>query len=326
LILGRQEYRRQSSTVTGQGSQDNNGQAVAKADPFNRFRIHEIAVSSSQIHEYDDNTSGQGWQVKRNIAFIRWIYLSPHLDDAAFSCGGLIWEQAQAGLDVQIWTVCAGDPPEGPISPFAESLHRRWKSGTNSGQVRRQEDLMGCEILGATANHLPIPDSIYRRQPESGEYLYASEESLFGELHPAETELVERLAQSLRKAIWTSDIDEVNLVCPLGLGGHVDHQLTRAATEKVSCSQSACATWYYADFPYVLEDSTLLSELPKEGWQPHIFPITPAGLRAWQRSMAAHGSQISTFWDEVAQMEASIEAYCRKTGGVRLWRKREPVK
>ncbi|MBA4379671.1 MAG: PIG-L family deacetylase, partial [Anaerolinea sp.] len=57
---------------------------------------------------------------------MRWIYISPHLDDAVLSCGGLIWEQSHAGTQVEIWTVCTGDPPEGPLSPFAEVLHAEW--------------------------------------------------------------------------------------------------------------------------------------------------------------------------------------------------------
>jgi LmbE family N-acetylglucosaminyl deacetylase len=33
---------------------------------------------------------------------MRWIYLSPHFDDAVLSCGGLIFDQAQAGTPVEI--------------------------------------------------------------------------------------------------------------------------------------------------------------------------------------------------------------------------------
>ena len=49
-----------------------------------------------------------------------WIYLSPHFDDAVLSCGWLIWQQAQAGQRVEIWTVCAGEIPPGPLTPFAQ--------------------------------------------------------------------------------------------------------------------------------------------------------------------------------------------------------------
>jgi len=42
---------------------------------------------------------------------MHWIYLSPHLDDAVLSCGGIIWQQVQSGHQVEIWTICAADPP-----------------------------------------------------------------------------------------------------------------------------------------------------------------------------------------------------------------------
>jgi hypothetical protein len=43
-------------------------------------------------------------------------------------------------------------------------------------------------------------------------------------------------------------------------------------------------------------------------------------LTAWQASIAAHASQISTFWPNRASMEAAIGAYCRENQGIRLWR------
>lgn len=94
---------------------------------------------------------------------MHWIYLSPHLDDVALSCGGLVWEQSQAGEQVEVWTVCAGDPPPGPLSPFAEELHRRWKTGPEAAQPRREEDKRSLEFLGASPRHFPLPDCIYRR-------------------------------------------------------------------------------------------------------------------------------------------------------------------
>jgi len=39
---------------------------------------------------------------------MRWIYLSPHFDDAVLSCGGLIFDQTCGGTAVEIWTVFAG--------------------------------------------------------------------------------------------------------------------------------------------------------------------------------------------------------------------------
>ena len=41
---------------------------------------------------------------------MRWIYISPHLDDAVLSAGGLLYDQAQKGIPVEIWTVVCGYP------------------------------------------------------------------------------------------------------------------------------------------------------------------------------------------------------------------------
>ena len=60
---------------------------------------------------------------------MEWIYLSPHFDDIAYSCGGLVWEQVNSGQMVSIWTICAAYPPPGPLSSFASILHERWGTG-----------------------------------------------------------------------------------------------------------------------------------------------------------------------------------------------------
>ncbi len=56
------------------------------------------------------------------------IYLSPHLDDAVYSCGGRIWQDVRRGDTVEIWTIFAGDPA-GELSRFARELHACWGSG-----------------------------------------------------------------------------------------------------------------------------------------------------------------------------------------------------
>jgi LmbE family N-acetylglucosaminyl deacetylase len=75
-----------------------------------------------------------------------WIYLSPHLDDVVLSCGGLVWEQARQGERVEIWTICAGDPPPIPLSSFAASLHERWQTN-NKRQSSAAEDKLACQRL-----------------------------------------------------------------------------------------------------------------------------------------------------------------------------------
>ena len=272
-----------------------------------------------------------------NNWYMSWIYLSPHLDDAALSCGGLVWEQVKSGQGVYFWTICAGDPPPGPISSFAESLHERWQIGLEAAANRRAEDQRACQILGARYDHFHIPDCIYRRMESNQVPLYASEEAIFGPIHSMEAGLIQRLSRDFGGLLQKLETeDEVRIVCPLAIGGHVVHRLTRAAAEALFYPYegspeemrsgtrfvpgSNMSLLYYADFPYVEKNGGELLQLELSGWRPLSFPISQDAMTAWSRAVASYASQISTFWPDEAAMRASLAAYSQKEGGLRLWR------
>jgi LmbE family N-acetylglucosaminyl deacetylase len=245
-----------------------------------------------------------------------WIYLSPHFDDAALSCGGLIWEQSRAGQVVSVWTICAAVPKDGELSPFAESLHQRWQTGEQAASLRRMEDIASNQAMGASYRYFDLPDCIYRKD-SSGNFLYDTEESLFGPLHPDEELLVPRLAWQMSTAAGK---EAANLVCPLSLGGHVDHRLTRAAVEKWQEQNPIMQMWYYPDFPYALKSDQTLVELKEKGWQEKVFSISEAGLQGWAEAVEAHSSQISTFWPNLTEMRAALDAYNNLFQGIRLYK------
>jgi len=256
---------------------------------------------------------------------VNWIYLSPHLDDGVFSCGGLIWERASHGDDVQIWTICAGESSDGVLSSYAQKHHQRWETGSDAVAQRRLEDMRACERVGATTRYFPIPDCIYRRSGENywdrrsdqtpggaqqGENLYASDIGIFGSIHPAESGLIEQLGDELCISVPV----DVELICPLAIGGHVDHRLTRAAAQALGRP-----LWFYADFPYVLNRIGDLNELISQGWTFRLFEVTAEGLEAWYEAAAAYESQISTFWSDRSALRASLEFYREQPGGLRLF-------
>jgi LmbE family N-acetylglucosaminyl deacetylase len=241
---------------------------------------------------------------------MRWVYLSPHLDDVALSCGGLLWEQAQAGKSVEVWSICAGAPPDEQFSPFAQDLHHRWQTGNQAVHQRRLEDQASCARLGASAVYFNLPDCIYRRSPRTGAWLYHNEQDLTGAVHPDEAPRMEQLAGEIQTMLPP----EHTLVCPLTLGGHVDHRLTRMVAESFNIPR-----WYYADYPYVLKTKETLRTLEADGWKSVLFLISEEGLEAWMQSIAAHRSQISTFWPNLEAMYQAIRAYMDEMGGVQLW-------
>lgn len=245
------------------------------------------------------------------------IYLSPHLDDAALSCGGQIFAATAVHQSVLIVTVMAGDPPQAEHSGYVQSLHQRWNLATdaagtaNATAARRQEDGTACRILGADYEHWDVPDCIYRCHPVTGAPFYVSDADIFGDIHPWEMDLVERLVRL---------IDDLpphdRLVVPLTVGHHVDHQLVRRAAE-----QSGGRLVYYEDYPYVGDAAALAAVIPADDpdWRVAVVPLSATAVSAKIESIAAYESQMSTFFNGRADLVTQITDYVNKAGGERLW-------
>jgi LmbE family N-acetylglucosaminyl deacetylase len=238
---------------------------------------------------------------------MRWIYISPHFDDAVLSCGGLIWEQTHSGIPVEIWTVNAGDPPPGPVSDLITRVHAAWKTGTPEETValRRSEDKNAARRIGATVRHLGIVDAIYRRS-QTGTLMHP--EDVFDPIHPGEAGVVGEAAQQIAENLTQYD----TLVCPLAIGGHVDHLITRKAVESLGRP-----LWYYADIPYLLNHQNELAPAVV-GMSEKTFFISAQGLAAWQDSIAAHASQISTLFEDLQDMRTQIKNYQLAKSGLTI--------
>jgi LmbE family N-acetylglucosaminyl deacetylase len=242
----------------------------------------------------------------------KYIYLSPHLDDAVLSCGAVIWDQIRRRQAVEIWTVFAGDPPPGEFSPFARTLHERWQTGPEAVETRRKEDALACERLNAPYIHLAYPDCIYRTFPGTEKPVIEKNEDLFQVPFPQEEfPLVEEIACHLKKEISADTM----IVVPLGIGNHIDHQIVRRVGEKLGQP-----LYYYADFPYSasIGDQDLAAFLPDNAVQHH-FPLSNLALSYWQYGVEAYTSQISTFWPSLSEMYARIEQYAVSPIGNSLW-------
>ncbi len=239
-----------------------------------------------------------------------WIYLSPHFDDVALSCGGLVWEQTHAGEDVSIWTICGGKPAQEIHSPIVDELHARWKSGEQAVDIRKNEDIRSCHLLNASYRHFDIPDCIYRLD-DNNSPLYPTEESLNGPVDPFDRSIIDFLAQELERSIPTQS----QVVSPMAIGNHVDHQLVRQII-----ANTGIIAWFYADFPYIIKNPGDLPRFIDEGWGAETFPISEEGLQAWLKSVSAHRSQLSTFWNNPQEMECDFRKYVRKNQGSVLWR------
>jgi LmbE family N-acetylglucosaminyl deacetylase len=175
-----------------------------------------------------------------------WIYLSPHFDDVALSGGGLVWEQARRGDRVEIWTICAGDPPAGrPLTEYAQMLHFFWEIGGDVPLLRSREDAACCRVLGAAYRRYTVPDNIYRYLPGTDEAVVKAPDDNQGPLEPDESALIPPVADFSRKNLPEGS----ELVAPLAIGHHRDHALARRAAERLGVP-----LWHYVDYPYVIRE------------------------------------------------------------------------
>jgi LmbE family N-acetylglucosaminyl deacetylase len=241
---------------------------------------------------------------------MRWIYLSPHLDDAALSAGGLIYEQTQSGIPVEIWTFMCGDPHLAEYSPFAQSLHAQWGFADAKETVykRRIEDETAANILGAKALHFDFLDCIYRRAA-NGDWLYP--EGVFGTIRGEDADLPAQIAAAITPRLQLDDV----LVCQLGVGSHVDHVLVRQAAELLGRPLI-----YDIDMPYFLYKSDEFGD-KAAGMKESTLRITETSLEPWIEAVVAYKSQLPSLNEVVSTPEnvrASIRAYWEKWGGVRL--------
>jgi LmbE family N-acetylglucosaminyl deacetylase len=245
--------------------------------------------------------------------FYEAIYLSPHLDDAALSCGGQIAARSRRGERVLVATLAAGDAP-GELTPLAKELHRQWKLD-GSCAARREEDRRACALLGAEAWHGSIPDAVYRRHPRSGEPLYATLEAVFGPVHGDDPAMAE-WERALRELPPAGEV-----IVPLGVGGHADHRGVRLAAAAVF----GAAPWHYEDFPYAGKLFAVARTLgPRWRWRSRTWRLSAEDVRARCAAAAAYASQAEMLAGRSRSLDAKIERHVRRVGGERLWQAREP--
>lgn len=243
------------------------------------------------------------------------IYLAPHLDDAALSCGGQIASRTRAGQRVLIVTVMAGDPPTAVENDYIRSLHARWELERDAAAQRRAEDIAACAILGADYLHWSIPDCIYRLNPADGKPMYVSDDDIFGDVHPAEQPLVDAIVRLLQALPAHS-----HCYAPLTVGHHVDHLLVMEAARRAFGDHLL----FYEDYPYAQQPGKLAAVIgePPAKWAASIIALAETDLAAKLEAILAFRSQLSTFFTDRADLERQVKGYAAAVGGERVWAQR----
>lgn len=256
-------------------------------------------------------------------AGMKHIFLSPHFDDAALSCGGTVHRLARTDHEVVVMTVMATAPaPDAPMSRLARRIHTTLGDGGDLAATRAREDRAAMAILGARRTALPFLDAIYRRAA-TGAWCYPTIRSLFGHPHPSDP----ALAATLVSAICAhSDPSRDRYYAPLGVGGHIDHALVNAAGHELC--RAGATVWFYEDFPYAdarfrhrgpgSAPATLehvLAQPRHARLESDIRPLSERDIDARVRAIGAYESQLDSLFGERAELRARVLAFASSRAG-----------
>ena|SRR5438270_5141227 len=248
------------------------------------------------------------------------IFLSPHFDDIALSCGGMAARLSRSGARCFGVTVCAAPaaPGEG-LSDYAKRQHEKWGDEEGSeprtiNEVRREEERQALGLLGLEPVWLDVPDAPYRHSAE-GEYFYASDETLMGAVALEERRvLVPKVANGIRHIAGEyAARGRVRVFAPLGIGHHVDHQLVFSAARRLGPRYGVL---FYEDYPYASRPGKLQARLEELTLpvQPRLTPISDLiGVKI--AAIARYKSQLPMLFGSSEAMPAAVRAYFEAVGG-----------
>lgn len=247
------------------------------------------------------------------VAEQRLLFLAPHYDDVALSCGGTVAAFAKNRARPLILTIFGG-VPEGSLTPFAEQMHRQWRvSPEDAIATRRQEERHAAERLGADSYWLTFKDAIYRDD------YYTSDETLFGMIHQDEHNLTGEIESAIHSFVRDEGIAVQTCYVPLAVGDHVDHQHVLGAALRLS--ESGWTVIGYEDFPYAGEPAgeTSLREraMSAGAREPDIRFLTPSQLQARIDAILCYASQLGVIFRHQGDPATATRRYAERVGGGR---------
>jgi LmbE family N-acetylglucosaminyl deacetylase len=181
------------------------------------------------------------------------VAVSPHLDDAVLSCGALL-EHLAPRCPVTVVTVfTAASPRPWPLPASRQMRAIGEPDAERFYRDRQQEDSVVLAAMGVGRVHLGLRDALFRRvgpgpgrlpgRPRRPAYPTFRFDAARGRIAAADSRLTDDIAVLIGDAVRNADARL--LLAPLGVGRHVDHLITRAASPGL-----APRTLYYSDFPY----------------------------------------------------------------------------
>lgn len=249
------------------------------------------------------------------------LFLSPHADDVALSCGGLVARLRARNEHVTIATFYGGAGSLAQLTPWqreALGFGERHAPLTPTDVMgeRAREDRAYATAVDARLVGVGLPDAVFRG--------YEDEAALLGQARPDDPVPASAMAELLHTVR-----PEVAYV-PLSIGGHVDHrQVFHAGASELaagragSFSSQACRLVFYEDSPYSwwsdfrgpehLRPDQLADLAPSIGLTPE-YILVDDWLGQKLKGIRAYSSQIRRLFGSDAEMERAVRERAEKVG------------
>ena len=226
------------------------------------------------------------------------LFISPHLDDVAFSCGGTLARLAAGGWRTILCTVFTKSVPHPKGFALACQLDKGLSPDIDYMKLRRVEDCRAARILNAAeVLHLSFTEAPHRG--------YESAAELFAEVKK-DDEIWKSIAEHLA---LLNDIHHPDLIfAPQGLGDHVDHRQTIRAVCESSAAEKICR---YRDTPYAIrQPEASPPDLPADN-SPEIALDISLFLTTKIAACAAYASQINFQFGGADDLAAALQSFHR---------------
>lgn len=221
------------------------------------------------------------------------LAVSPHLDDAAFSCGGTLATLARAGWHVVLATLFTRSVPGPRGFALACQLDKGLGAEVDYMALRRAEDVQAASELGlAGPVHVPLCEAPHRG--------YETAAALFGPVRPDDP-VPDDLRSTVRDLVASHA--PALVLAPQAIGGHVDHVQTVRALEGVPPP-----ILWWRDFPYAARG---LAPAEPFGARWRALPVWTAALdeaaqTAKVRAAAAYATQIGFQFGHLDGLRAQL--------------------
>lgn len=229
--------------------------------------------------------------------FERVIVLSPHLDDAALSCGGFLTSLVASSQGLVI-TLSSADPVR-PRKGFASSAQRRL------------EDQRAMESIGCNFIHLGFSDAVYRRNPSTGDLIYLKPRGKWEHARYEDAGHIEEVWFVLRRLCL--ELGRVLVLAPMGVGFHVDHAI--CAQVSLRLARGRVQLLFYEDFPYVVSPQVggghdrPEAALARLGLEPAERFSVSVDVESKARLIEAYASQVPALFGDGAGLRRTLAAH-----------------